>query len=292
MRQVSGERIDDGNRLAPVPDADVDVDSECLDPSGQPLQLLDEFCIALNGSHLGISPVANGMRSGTGQHRTAAARDSLKLRDCRSKVLLRLRHSGADARDHLHRRLHELVTDLRVLGDLAQRWQRGQDLASVLPQHPASAIDELQFPLDTQRRAARWVPPYGHSEPPWLYFPHHRRGASSAGKEQASASLPRPGRQAPVARAAGGWPEQTAADAVTPGKRRGGDHRRMPVARAAGGWPEQTAADAVTPGKRRGGDHRRMPVARAGRRLARADGRGAPGGEAPPVWGSGGYPPG
>jgi hypothetical protein len=35
-----------------------------------------------------------------------------------------------------------------------------------------------------------------------------------------------------------------------------------------------------------------MPDARAGRRLARADGRGAPGGEAPPVWESGGYPPG
>src|SRR5262249_59594195 len=155
-----GRASDDGKRLAPVPDATVDVDSERLDASGQPLQLLDEFCIALNGSQLGSSPVANGMRSGTGQHRTAAARDSLKLRDCRSKILLRFRHSGADARDHLHRRLHELITDLLVLADLAERRQRREDLASVLPQHPASAVDELQFPLDTQRRAARWVPPY------------------------------------------------------------------------------------------------------------------------------------
>src|SRR5215469_18645879 len=112
MRQVRSERIDGGNRLAPVPDAHVDVDSECLDPASQPLQLLDKFCIALNWSHLGISPVADGMRSGTGQHRTATARDSLKLCDCRSKILLRLRHSGADTCDHLHRGLHELVTDL------------------------------------------------------------------------------------------------------------------------------------------------------------------------------------
>src|SRR5258708_37922106 len=104
MRQVRSERIDDGIRLALVPDAHMDVDPECLDPAGQPLQLLDEFCVALNGSHLGISPVANGMRSGTGQHRTAAARDSLKLRDCRGKILRRLRDTGAESRDNLYPR--------------------------------------------------------------------------------------------------------------------------------------------------------------------------------------------
>src|SRR3982074_812353 len=118
MRQVCSKRIDDGNRLAPVPDPHMDVNAECLAPAAQPLQLLDEFCIALNGSHLRISPVTNGMRSGTGQHRTAATRDSLKLRDCRSKILLRLRYRAADPGDHLDRRLHELVTDLRVLADL------------------------------------------------------------------------------------------------------------------------------------------------------------------------------
>ena len=81
----------------------MDVDTEGLDLAGKPLQLLDEFGIALNWSHLGISPIADGMRSGTGQHRTATARDSLKLRDCRSKIVLGLGHSGADPRDHLDR---------------------------------------------------------------------------------------------------------------------------------------------------------------------------------------------
>src|SRR5260370_37959846 len=103
MGQVSSKRMDDGNRLAPVPEPHVDVDAECLDPAGQPLQLLTEFGIALNGSHLRISPVANGMRSGTGPHRTAAASDSLKLRACRSKIRLRLRYRAADAGDPLDR---------------------------------------------------------------------------------------------------------------------------------------------------------------------------------------------
>src|SRR5215472_9879595 len=89
----------------------------------------------------------------------------------------------------------------------------------------------------------------------------------------------------------------------------------------AGGWPEQTAADAVTARSTVGTVTGGLPDARAGRRLARADGRGAPGGprpeavpdarvglparadgrgpgrspggkHSPPVWGSGGYPPG
>src|SRR5258708_40074679 len=152
MRQVCRKRVDDGNRLAPFPDPYMAMNSECLNPAGKPLQLLDEFCVALNGSHLGISPVANGMRSGTGQHRTAAARDSLKLRDCRSEILLRLRHRVADARDQLDRRLHELVTDLRVLTDLPERWQRREDFARVPPQHPASAVADLPLPLPSQTR--------------------------------------------------------------------------------------------------------------------------------------------
>jgi uncharacterized protein (TIGR02679 family) len=56
---------------------------------------------------------------------------------------------------------------------------------------------------------------------------------------------------------------------------------------SAGGWPEQAAADAETTGsgvtRLTGG----LRAARVGRRLARADGRGAPGGEAPRSGGPG-----
>jgi len=106
MRQIGGERIDDRNRLAPVADTDMNMNPECLNSAGQPLQLLDEFGIALNGRHLCISPVADGMRSGTGQHRTATRGDPLKLRDCRSQVLFGLRDRAADASHDLDSGLH------------------------------------------------------------------------------------------------------------------------------------------------------------------------------------------
>jgi hypothetical protein len=54
-----------------------------LNPAGQPLHLLDEFRIALNGRHRCIPPVADGVCSGAGQHRTAHIRDPLKLSNCR-----------------------------------------------------------------------------------------------------------------------------------------------------------------------------------------------------------------
>jgi hypothetical protein len=54
-----------------------------LNPAGQPLHLLDEFRITLNGRHLCIPPLADGVCSGAGQHRTAHIRDPLKLSNCR-----------------------------------------------------------------------------------------------------------------------------------------------------------------------------------------------------------------
>jgi hypothetical protein len=67
MRQVRGECIDDRNRLALVSQPDMNVHAEGLNPPGEPLHLLDEFCVTLNGCHPGITPVADGMRSGAGQ---------------------------------------------------------------------------------------------------------------------------------------------------------------------------------------------------------------------------------
>jgi phthiocerol/phenolphthiocerol synthesis type-I polyketide synthase D len=55
----------------------------------------------------------------------------------------------------------------------------------------------------------------------------------------------------------------------------------MPDARAGLGRPEQTAADAAATGSTVGTVTGGLPDVRAGRRPARADGRGAPGGEAP-----------
>src|SRR5258708_6670089 len=93
--------------------------------------------------------------------------------------------------------------------------------------------------------------------------------------------------------------------------------------RPAEGWPEQTAAEAVTAGSTLRTVTDGLPTAKAGREPAGAEGRGGgdggrhigevagriaacegrreagpssrrggPGGRSPPVWGPGGYPPG
>src|SRR5215469_1715123 len=100
------------------------------------------------------------------------------------------------------------------------------------------------------------------------------------------------------ARAGLGRPERTAADAAVTAKHRSGGHRRvphargqMPDARAGLGRPEQAAADAAVTAKQASGGHRRVPPARAGRRLALAGGRGAPGGRSPTGLGAPGVTP-
>src|SRR5450755_2927540 len=100
--------------------------AEGLDSARKPLQLLDEFGIALDWRHFCISPVADGMRSGTGKHRTAIDGDLLKLRDSCSKVGLRLGHRAADAGDYLDGRLHELKVNFRVLARVTQAGQCGK----------------------------------------------------------------------------------------------------------------------------------------------------------------------
>src|SRR5216683_5309770 len=64
MRQIHGQGIDDGNRPAPVTKSHMDMNTKGLDPAGKPLHLFDEFGIALNGHHLCIPPVTEGMCSG------------------------------------------------------------------------------------------------------------------------------------------------------------------------------------------------------------------------------------
>ena len=49
-----------------------------------------------------------------------------------------------------------------MLTCLAQPRQRGQHFPGILAQHLAAGVDELQFPLDPDSRAARGVPPDGH----------------------------------------------------------------------------------------------------------------------------------
>src|SRR5450755_754200 len=105
MRQIGSKGIHDRDRLAPVADTHMDMNAKSLNPAGKPLQLLDEFGIALNGCHLCVPPVADGMRSSTGKHRTACFGDSLKLRDCRGEIVLSLRDCTADAGNDLNGRL-------------------------------------------------------------------------------------------------------------------------------------------------------------------------------------------
>jgi hypothetical protein len=66
----------------------MDMDTKCPDLAGKPLHLLDEFGIALNGRHLYIPPVTDGMRSGADQYPTAHICAPLKLSDCRGEVAL------------------------------------------------------------------------------------------------------------------------------------------------------------------------------------------------------------
>src|SRR5258708_15957244 len=146
----------------------MDMNTKGLDPAGKPLHLFDEFGIALNGHHLCIPPVTEGMCSGAGQHRTAHIRDPLKLSDCRGKVPLCLRHGATDPGHDLHRGLHELIVDPGRYAALTRTDQRRDDLARVLAQQLAARIDELQLPLDAQRRPGRRVPPDSHRRPPWV----------------------------------------------------------------------------------------------------------------------------
>src|ERR1022692_105403 len=154
MRQICSKGIHDRDRLAPVADTHMDMHTESLNSAGKPLQLLDKFGIALNGCHLCIPPVADGMRSCTGKNRTACLGDSLKLRDCRGEIVLGLRDRTADAGNDLNGRLHEFVAEPGQLPLLAESRQLGEYFTSILAEHPGAAVNELQLPFDTQRRAA------------------------------------------------------------------------------------------------------------------------------------------
>ena len=79
MRQVSGQGIDDRNRLAPVPNPHVDMHAEGLNPAGKPLHLLDELRIALDRRHRRVSPVTDRVSPGAGQQDTALRRHPLEF---------------------------------------------------------------------------------------------------------------------------------------------------------------------------------------------------------------------
>ena len=107
------------------------------------------------------------MGAGAGQQNVAVLRDTLEFFDGLAQVGLGFGDGAANPRHDLHGGLHELVPDMGVLAPRVQAGQRGQDRVGVLAQQPALGVDELQLPLDAERRAPRRIPADGHGRPPF-----------------------------------------------------------------------------------------------------------------------------
>ena len=102
MRQVRGQGVDDGDDPLHVAYADVEVDAEGLDAAGQPLHLLDQFGIALHGSHHGVPPVADRMGARARQHDAAGLHDRSRLGDGLGQVGLGLTDGVTDPGNDLY----------------------------------------------------------------------------------------------------------------------------------------------------------------------------------------------
>jgi hypothetical protein len=86
----------------------------------------------------------------------------LQFADRLGEVVFRLGHRTANARDQLKRRLHQLVTDPRVLAGVARHGQLVEQLPGLLAEQLRLGVDELQLPFDTERRTAGRIPLDSH----------------------------------------------------------------------------------------------------------------------------------
>ncbi len=166
MRQVGRKCVDDGDDFIPFPYPHVDMYAKCLDPPCQPLHLLDQLGVPLDGCVDRLAPVADGVRPRAGQGHAPRLDHLADVVDGRLEVLHGLGRRVAHVGDHFELRLHQLVHDLRARA-LTQLGDGLQDLARVLAEPAGVRVDKLEFPFDAQRRAARRIELNCHGTPPW-----------------------------------------------------------------------------------------------------------------------------
>ena len=160
VRDVAGQRVDDGDRLLRRADADVHVDAEDLEPPGHPLHVVDQLGVAgVGADRLLAASGENGWRAradhASRPRASAASRSSASVR---LEVGPGLGHGLADAGDDLDGALEQLVLGLRVLAAGVALAELREDLAR--PRWPArrsSTVDQLELHLDAEARPGRAV---------------------------------------------------------------------------------------------------------------------------------------
>src|ERR1700730_5378464 len=165
MRDVSGERVDDGDRLLAAAHAHVHVDTEYLHLSRRPLHLVDQALIAWVRADLLRRRVAERMRPRAHEHESVAVGVLTELRQRGREVGVRLAHGAADADDDLDGRLQQLGFGLGMdavgVADLHLR----ENLVRAADQLARVAVDQLELHLHADRgpRAGRELDGHGYA---------------------------------------------------------------------------------------------------------------------------------